>query len=292
MTGFARVRRALDEGEVVVSLKSVNHRGLDLRFHLTAELDPFENQMRSVLTRGLGRGHVDVRVSLNRLDAADSIGLNRPMMDAYVKAFRAAATEHGIEAQPDLSVALRTPGMLAEPVDQQLNEQFGNHLLETLEEAVATLTSFRQREGAQLADEIRPRVKAIHQAAVSMEQIRTVALPHFQARLRDRLAEILEGITLEPQRLAQEAAILADRSDIGEELARLKIHSSQLAEILDAGGELGKRVDFLAQEMHREANTILSKTNGIGEQGLEITDLALGVKAEIEKIREQSLNLE
>ena len=292
MTGFARVRRGATEGELVVNLKSVNHRGLDLRFHLTAELDPFENKMRSLLTREMGRGHVDVRVSLRRTEASSSIGLNRPMLEAYLKAYRKAAEEHGLEAAPDLSAAFRVQGMLTEPVDDTLSEQFGRDLLAALEDAIAAINAFREREGGQLADEIRPRVISIGKAAERMEQIRANALPHFQTRLRDRLAELLEGAKLEPQRLAQEAAVLADRSDIGEELARLKIHSTQLAEILETGGEVGKRLDFLAQEMHRETNTILSKTIGVGEPGLEITDLALGAKAEIEKIREQALNLE
>ena len=101
-----------------------------------------------------------------------------------------------------------------------------------------------------------------------------------------------KGIQVDPQRLAQEAAILADRSDIGEELARLKIHSGQLAALLDAGGEVGKKLDFLLQEMNRETNTILSKTSGAGAPAMQITDLALAAKAAIEKIREQSLNLE
>jgi len=133
-------------------------------------------------------------------------------------------------------------------------------------------------------------------AALKMEDIRTRALPAFHARLQDRLTDLLNGSgsrgAIEPQRLAQEAALLADRSDIGEEIARLRIHSSQLGGLLDTGGEVGKKLDFLLQEMNRETNTILSKTSGIGEAGLNITELALGAKADIEKIREQSLNLE
>ncbi len=117
-------------------------------------------------------------------------------------------------------------------------------------------------------------------------------MPLFQQRMTERLKDLLRGATLDPQRLAQEAALLADRSDIGEEVARLKIHSKQLDDILDAGGEVGKKLDFLLQEMNRETNTILSKTNGIGDLGLKITDLALAAKADIEKIREQALNLE
>ncbi len=125
-----------------------------------------------------------------------------------------------------------------------------------------------------------------------MERIRGTAQAAFQARLSDKLRELLKGVQVDPQRLAQEAAILADRSDIGEELARLKIHSGQLGELLDGGGEVGKKLDFLLQEMNRETNTILSKTSGAGEAGLRITGLALAAKASIEKVREQSLNLE
>jgi uncharacterized protein (TIGR00255 family) len=110
--------------------------------------------------------------------------------------------------------------------------------------------------------------------------------------LAERLNELLQGAPVDPQRLAQEAAILADRSDIGEELARLEIHSNQLLHLLDEGGETGKQLDFLLQEMNRETNTILSKTSGAGQAALRLTDLALTVKAAIEKIREQSLNLE
>jgi len=129
-------------------------------------------------------------------------------------------------------------------------------------------------------------------AADQMEQIRLGALGQFQNRLAERLKELLRGAQIDPQRLAQEAALLAERSDIGEELARLKIHSAQLGGLLDAGGEIGKKLDFLLQEMNRETNTILSKTGGAAEAGLRITELALGAKAAIEKIREQSLNLE
>ncbi len=125
-----------------------------------------------------------------------------------------------------------------------------------------------------------------------MKAIRTEALPQFQKRLAERLAELLDGTGIDARRLAEEAAILTDRSDIEEELARLDIHTGQLFEMLNNGGEVGKRLDFLLQEMNRETNTVLSKTSGIGEAGLTMTNLALATKANIEKIREQALNLE
>ena len=165
-------------------------------------------------------------------------------------------------------------------------------VLETLGEALNGLNDFRAREGAEIAAEMRAHNSRVSELAVEMEQIRSTAHAAFHTRLSEKLRDLLKGVQIDPQRLAQEAAILADRSDIGEELARLKIHAGQLMGLLDNGGEVGKKLDFLLQEMNRETNTILSKTSGAGEAGLRITELALSAKACIEKVREQSLNLE
>jgi uncharacterized protein (TIGR00255 family) len=161
-----------------------------------------------------------------------------------------------------------------------------------MEEAMQALNAFREREGGELAAELLTRAALLRDAAKRMEELRAGAVPAFQARLTARLAELLGASSLDPQRLAQEAAMLADRSDISEELTRLKVHVAQLQDLIKLGGEIGKKMDFLLQEMSREANTILSKSTGIGEVGMGITDLALAAKADIEKIREQSLNLE
>jgi uncharacterized protein (TIGR00255 family) len=182
--------------------------------------------------------------------------------------------------------------MFAAAEQQEPDPALESVILAVLEQAIQALNQFRTREGAELAEFLREQNRVIQQGAAEMEQIRARAVPALQARLQEKLRELLSGATLDPQRLAQEAAVLADRSDIGEEIARLKIHSRQVDEILDAGGEVGKKLDFLLQEMSRESNTILSKTSGIGELGLRITDLALASKACIEKIREQALNLE
>lgn len=292
MTGFARVRKLLPEGELIVSLKSVNHRGLDLRFFVPAELDPFENAMRALLSRALARGHVEVRIAFTRTSGPGLLTLNRGLLEAYLSAFREAAATAGLAAEPDLNAVLRFPGMLAPPPEAELSPTFEAGLLEALGEAVVLLNEFRTREGAALAGELRERAAAVRRYALRMEAIRAVAVGQFQERLKQRLAELLAGVALEPSRLAQEAAMLADRSDIAEELNRLKIHAAELEEMLARGGEVGKQADFLLQEMQRETNTILAKTTGLGEAGLEITDLALAAKAEIEKLREQASNLE
>jgi uncharacterized protein (TIGR00255 family) len=291
MTGFARVRKILPAGELVVSIKSVNHRGLDLHFHISAELDPFEVPLRQLIKSRVARGHFQVHLTLTRT-TAPAAALNRPLLEAYVTAFRSAARELGVSAEPDLNTALRIPGMFSTEAEADLDASLEASLLAATDEALAVLNAFREREGAAIVEELRRRCNTICELTSRIEELRGRALEAFQGRLHDRLSELLKTAAIEPQRLAQEAAVLAERSDVAEELMRLKTHAGQLHEILAAGGELGKRVDFLLQEMNREANTLLSKTTGLGDLGLRITELALAAKAEIDKIREQSLNLE
>jgi uncharacterized protein (TIGR00255 family) len=292
MTGFARVQKSTEHGDIVVSLKSVNHRGLDLHFHLGPELDALENAMRSVIKRSVLRGHIDVRCSALRT-ANGSSGLNLPLLRSYLAAFRKAASEEGIaNAQPDLNRILLLPGMLGVAAEGEPDPTSESVILAAVEEAAEKLNQFRSREGAELTIFIREQNAAIRENAAEMAQIRSKAAPAFHKRLVEKLQELLGSSGIDPQRLAQEAALLADRGDIGEEISRLQIHSRHLDEILNAGGEVGKRLDFLLQELNRETNTILSKTSGIGDLGLRITELALATKASIEKVREQALNLE
>jgi uncharacterized protein (TIGR00255 family) len=292
MTGFARVRKSVPGGEILVSIKSVNHRGLDMHFHMAAELDGFESAIRSAVKTKVARGHLQIHVQLNRTTAADSSSLNRPLLAAYLQAFREAASQFGGNSRPDLNAALRVPGMLQVAESEELDAGLEQPLVEATGEALDLLNRFREREGAAMSAEMHERCVSLCDLAEQMEKIRSRATPAFQKRLNERLRELLRGPGLEPQRLAQEAALLAERSDVSEELMRLKTHTAQLEKLLAAGGEIGKRLDFLLQEMNREANTILSKTGGLGDLGLTITDLALAAKAEIDKMREQSLNLE
>jgi uncharacterized protein (TIGR00255 family) len=292
MTGFARIQRTTQHGDITVSLKSVNHRGLDLHFHLGADLDSLEHVMRAALKRSVLRGHVDVRCSLQHPGNGAAANLNVPLFRSYLAAFRKAAAEEGIEAQPDLNRILLLPGILGASDQLALDTSAETAILAALDEAVAMLNQFREREGAELAAFIREQNTTVRTGGEEMQRIRAGAIPAFQKRLVEKLQELLGNTMIDPQRLAQEAALLADRGDIGEEISRLQIHSRQLDEILDSGGEVGKRLDFLLQELNRETNTILSKTSGLGDMGLRITELALGSKSAIEKIREQALNLE
>jgi uncharacterized protein (TIGR00255 family) len=292
MTGFARVRKTVSEGEIVLSVKSVNHRALDLHFHLPPELDPFEPALRKTIKGRVARGHLQIHVSFSQSVEAAGAALNKPLLAAWLGAFEQAVTEFGLNTKPDLNAALRMPGMIRADATPELKPEIEKTLAALMDEAIETLNKFRDREGAAIAEEMRSRCAIICDQVSKMEKIRSRATAAFQKRLKERLRELLRGAGIEPQRLAQEAALLADRSDVSEELIRLKTHTGQVDALLQADGEVGKKLDFLLQEMNREANTILSKTGGLGELGLTITELALASKSEIDKIREQSLNLE
>ncbi len=295
MTGFAQVRRQTELGDLSVSLRSVNHRGLDLHFHLGAEFLQFESAMRALLKESVGRGHLEVRVSLTRTAGAAGLGYNSEALKAYVAAFRAAAAELQLESKPDLNVLLAMPGVAGNGNGAEakpLGAAFQPVLLEALAECLASLNQGREREGAELRKALISELGAIEQAREEIAGFREQATPYLLERLREKLNELLKGAGVSEARLAEEAAILADRSDVEEELTRLGIHAQEMRRIVEAGGAIGKPLDFLLQEMNRETNTTLSKSTGAGEPALKITNLGLALKANIERIREQALNLE
>jgi uncharacterized protein (TIGR00255 family) len=274
-----------------MTVKSVNHRGLDVHFRMPGALDPFEGAVRAVVKKHVIRGHIQVQVSYVDAQENGPAELNQAMLESYLTTFHRFSAIHGLHGQPDLNLAFQMPGMFLQ-TEPEPDTELEKLLVEAAEEALTKLNEFREREGGEITVDMRARNTAVINAARQMDALRAGATAEFEARLQERLAELLKTVEIEPQRLAQEVAYLVDRSDISEELTRLKVHAVQLDDLLTAGGEIGKKLDFLLQEMQRETNTILSKSTGVGEMGLEITDLGLAVKAEIEKIREQGLNLE
>jgi len=296
MTGFARVSRSTPFGDLALSIKTVNHRGLDMHFHMPPEFDGVEPALRAAVRKRVARGHIQVQVLFNRAagPAAASV-INEALLRSWLDAFRDVAQRFAIDSRPDLNQALRMPGMIETAAHNEAgegNESLEAEVLALAASAIDELDAFRVREGEAIETEIRARAASLRALVRNMEEIRSRALPWFQRRLRDRLGEMLAIAQIDPARIAQEAAILAERSDIAEELLRLKTHADQTDSLLSADGETGKKLDFLLQEMNREANTILSKTGGLGETGLTLTDLGLAAKAEIDRIREQSLNIE
>ena len=296
MTGFARVQARVTAGEqeqlgYTLTIKSVNHRFLDLQFRLPTGLDALEMELRRVLKDNLVRGHVDLTLSVERNAQARS-GYNRELVAGYLTAFQAARSEHKLKGEPDLNAALRLPGAL-QGEDRGNNDltALSASVLEQIPELLAQLKTMRAREGDALEAVLHGTLDRLAEATASVAELRPEIEQRYQERLTQRLVAAT-GEEFNRQRVLEEVAVLVERSDISEELARMTTHIGHFRELLKAGGEVGKKLDFLLQEMNREANTLLSKTGGVGGKGTRITELGLAMKAEIEKAREQIQNLE
>jgi uncharacterized protein (TIGR00255 family) len=290
MTGFAQVKGQVN-GHLAftLSLKSVNHRFLDLHFRMPSESDALEMKLRRLLKEKLARGHVELTLTLERGEGA-AFSLNRQLVAGYVEAFRVAAREFGVAGEPDLNVVLRMPGAMETgqlPADGALE----NAVLAKVEEALERLNQMREEEGRGIEHELRERMTGLEKASSGVGKHRDAVLQTYVEKLKARMQELI-GSQLDSDRIVQEAALLVDRSDIQEELVRLDTHVKHFRVLLDQGGEVGKKLDFLLQEMNREANTLLSKTSGLAGEALNITEVGLALKAEIEKSREQVQNLE
>jgi len=296
MTGFAQARREENGWAVRVSVKSVNHRFLDLKMRLPEGFDLYELRLRQVVREHIHRGHVEVSVGVDP-GTASPVQVNRELVKAYLKVAEELRQQTRAATDMDVVALLRLPGVIAGlsaavPEGEEEQENLGKALDGCLSEALAKLDEMRRAEGQHLTGELRERLAQMSQHADKVRGLAATLRPAFARRLENRLKELLGGTGIEPQRLAQEAALLAERSDVSEELDRLRSHLLQFGKLLDGAGELGKKLDFLLQEMQREANTLLSKTPGVESEALEITGLALEIKAEIEKLREQVQNIE
>ena len=290
MTGFAQVKGQINgKLNFTLSLKSVNHRFLDLHFRMPSESDGLEMKLRRLLKEKVARGHVELTLSLDR-GGSEGFALNRELVGGYIQAFRAAAAEFGIAAEPDLNVILRMPGAMDASTGAAEGE-LEAAVLPHVAEALARLNGMREEEGRGIERELRERMQHIQKASSGVERHRNAILQSYVEKLRVRMQELI-GAQVDPERLLQEAALLVDRSDIQEELVRLQTHIQHFLGLLDEKGEVGKKLDFLLQEMNREANTLLSKTSGLAGDALKITEAGLIMKSEIEKSREQVQNVE
>jgi uncharacterized protein (TIGR00255 family) len=294
MTGFARVQvRVHDQLSYTLSLKSVNHRVLDVQLRLPSGSDALEMELRRALKEQLVRGHVELTLSVDR-GTQQIAGYNRELIAAYLAAFNAARDEHGLAGQPDLNTMLRLPGAL-QSENRGSTEEDPAALAESVQQQIVPLLGqlkiMRAREGEALEAILRASLDRLAEAVEGVALLRPEVEQRYQERLTQRLTAAT-GSEFNRQRLLEEVAVLVDRSDIAEELARMTTHIGHFRELLSATGEVGKKLDFLLQEMNREANTMLSKTGGVGGKGTRITELGLAMKAEIEKAREQIQNVE
>lgn len=284
MTGYASASRDLPQGALSVELRSVNNRFLDLQFRMPEEARACEPLLRERIASRIARGKVECRVSLGGTSAAQgTLAVDEQAIAALLAA--AARVQHLAPGARALSVAdiLRWPGVAATPALSA--ETLREALIALCDQALGEFVASREREGARLADFLRERARAILGIVETVRPRIPALLQAQRERLQQRLAD--SGVSADPDRLAQELVLHAARIDVEEELSRLEAHVAELEGTLQRGGAAGKRLDFLMQEFNREANTLCSKSSD-----LELTRCGLELKAAIDRLREQSANIE
>lgn len=294
MTGFGRGRYEGSNFACTVEVKSVNHRFLDPHLKLPPEFAGVEPKLKRLIQSRIKRGRLDLTLNVERNQAVE-FSLNAPVLQAYLKAIEKLKSDFALSGELDLVQLLRIPGImnLEEPsLSPEVRSVVEEGVTSAAEAAFQELDRMRLEEGAALRDDILKRLELIRQKVVLIRQQIQGALMAYQERLRARLNELLRGAPVDPNRLVQEAAFYVERSDITEEVTRLQSHVEQCEALLENSDEAGKTLDFLLQEMNREANTVLSKTTGLTGNGLEIANAAIVIKTEVEKIREQAQNVE
>jgi uncharacterized protein (TIGR00255 family) len=289
MTGFGRGNITAEEHIVSVEIKTVNNRYLDLNLRLNQEMQPLEAQIKKMLSARLSRGRVDIYLNYERAGEIN-YELNRPLIIGYLSALKKLHENFDLTGEPDINVIARLPNVM-QPAKDGLSEEFAQTVVVAFEQALTELDAMRQTEGESLKAELEYRLKLIEEALNVIEPESAGVAEEYRQRLTKRINEMLSKtdaqIEIDQGRLAQEVAFLSDRCDISEEIARLKSHIEQFRAIMGEEKDVGKRLDFLTQELNREANTITSKTTN-----MNIKNAALSLKSEIEKIREQVQNVE
>ena len=289
MTGYGKGTVNGDDFSVSVDLKTVNNRFLDIHLRVGAELSALETTIKRRISSRLSRGRVDVTVSIER-SAQVAYELNRPLIAGYVSALKQMQQDFGIGGDLDINVLARIPGAL-QPARNGIDERMIAALEQAVDQALDELEKMRQQEGAALCNELRERLQKIEALVPTIESAAAGLADAYRLRLQKRIGELLnrggQVVEIDPARLAQEVAYLADRSDVSEEMVRLRSHLAQFNDALNSEAETGKMLDFLLQELNREANTTLSKSTD-----LAIKEAGLAIKAEVEKLRAQVQNVE
>lgn len=289
MTGFGRAEVSGENFTVSAEIKTVNNRFLDVNLRLSGELQPLEAKIKALISKRLSRGRVDVNLQYEKTSEVN-YEINRPLISGYLSALKELQSEFSLKGEPDLNFVARLPNAFQTKKDD-LSEGFAAGVLEAISGALESLEKMREVEGESLKKDLQMILNSIENHLPTIEKEAEGVTAEYFARLQKKIEKLLSKsdsqIELDQARLAQEVAYLADKSDISEEISRLKSHIEQFTSIIGENGVVGKRLDFLTQEFNREANTIASKT-----QNLTIKEASLTIKAEIEKIREQVQNIE
>ena len=288
MTGYGRAVETVNGREFTVELRSVNNRYLDCSVRLPRLLSFAEDAVKQAVKASVSRGKVDVFISL-RSEAEDDVqvNLNRGVLEGYLAAMRQMVTEFGVQDDISVSTVSRLPDVFAVEKKEVDEDQLQSDLLQAVSKALEGYDAMRTREGAALDADLRSRGETILSLVSQVEQGNGQTVADYRARLENKLREVLENTAIDESRILTEAAIFADKVAVDEETVRLRSHLQQMNSMLDGGGAIGRKLDFLLQEMNREANTIGSKCTDV-----KLARIVVDIKAELEKIREQTQNIE
>ena len=288
MTGYGRASETLNLRGITVEVRSVNHRYLDCTVKSPRAYAFLDEKIKACISGFVARGKVDVYVSVDSQDAGNvSVSLNETLLRGYLDVFEKLNAEYGVNKDVSVSEIIRIPDILNIEKEETDEDVLCADVLSVLKAALSGHDEMRVKEGGRLADDILSRLDVIEKLSGIVEERSPKCVEEYREKLELRMREVLESVTVDPQRILTEAAIFADKIAVDEETVRLHSHIAQFREMIKKGGAIGRKLDFLVQELNREVNTIGSKAND-----LEITSIVVDIKAEIEKIREQVQNIE
>lgn len=288
MTGYGRGEAVLHDRTITVELRAVNNRYLDCTVKIPRLYVFAEEAIKSCVQKQVGRGKVDVFVSIDAT-AADKIdvSLNKPVADGYYQALKQMQAAYGLTDDISVSLLSRFPDVFLVEKEQGDADVIAGDIVQVLTQALADFNAMREREGEKLAQDIQGRAQTIAGLVSQVEERSPQTVAEYREKLRQRMQEVLENTQLDENRILTEAALFADKVAVDEETVRLRSHLDQLGQMLEQGGAIGRKLDFLIQEFNREANTIGSKCSDVA-----LARVVVELKGEIEKIREQVQNIE
>lgn len=288
MTGFGRGEFTKDDKTFIVEVRTVNHRYNDISIRMARTFNSLEDKIREYIQNNISRGKVDIFISYTNLGVSNKkVILDKQLTQEYISVLNDVKDEFNIPDQIGLSIITRLPDAIRIESEEEDQDEIWLILKNSLELAVLNLISMRQNEGERLKTDIIGRLDHIGNIVNEIEQKAVTVIDEYREKLSNRIKDLMKNSPVDESRIAIEVAIMADKSSIAEEVVRLRSHLSQMASTLDSSNPIGRKLDFIVQEMNREANTINSKTSNI-----EIIKNIIDIKTEIEKIREQIQNIE
>jgi len=288
MTGYGRGARIVEGRDLTVELKSVNHRFLDLSFRMPRSFAYLEDSLRNLLQSRLSRGHIDIFITYRNLrEDSKSVAVDKALLNAYVSAMQEMSEHTGLENDARLTYYAKFPDVLRVDEAEEDRDALRELALACMNDAIDELIAMREKEGISMGEDIEMRLKNIEVFTAGVKERAPLVVEEYREKLTQRVAEILEGKEIDLNRITQEVAIFTDRVNIDEEIARMHSHLKGMRDAMASGQPIGRRLDFIVQEMNREANTMGSKASDI-----TLVNHVVNLKSEIEKIREQVQNIE